>query len=139
MEPWDTDPLEEQNDPMEHEQPADELQDYYQKADEIARSLHRARMSYDLFGESSGRGILGDSIADWQLAQDLASGMDIREALSLQRGVDYLVGDRRSSGIIGDALTDDLIARDIENGMDIGEAVVKNESWANFFDDLLDN
>ena len=132
-ESWDTDPWGENDAPM------DDWDERTRKADEIYRSLNRARMSYDLDGESSGRGILGDSIADWQLAQDLASGMDVREALSLQRGVDYLTGDRHSSGILGDALLDEQIARDIENGMDIGEAIIKNESWAHFFDDLFGN
>ena len=69
---------------------ADDWTERSQRANEIYRSLSNARLSYDLFGESSGRGILGDSIADWQR-------------------------------------------------LDIGEAVVRNESWAHFFDDLFDS
>ena len=91
----------------------------------------------DIFGESSGRGILGDALADGQLAHDIASGMSVRDALEEQRLVDYMVGDRRSNGILNDMLTDDLITQDVENGMDIGEAIAKEEFWSNAFDDLF--
>ena len=91
----------------------------------------------DLVGESSGRGILGDSAADAQLAHDIASGMSVRDALEYQRLTDYTVGDRHSHGILSDMLTDDLIARDVENGMDIGESIARHEFWADCFDDLI--
>ena len=81
--------------------------------------------------------ILGDAAADSQLAHDIASGMDVRDALEQQRLIDYTIGDRRSNGILSDMLTDDLIARDVENGMDIGEAIAKEEFWAGFWDDLF--
>lgn len=109
----------------------------YSRETDIYNSLQSSRAMDDLFGLSSGRGILGDMAADQQLAQDIASGMDVRDALERQRGMDYLIGDRRSNGILSDMLTDDLIARDVENGMDIGEAVSKEESWANFWDDMF--
>ena len=115
------------------EQPEDPLQN----ENDLFNSLQRSRMVGDLFGESSGRGILGDAAADGQLAHDIASGMSVRDALEQQRLVDYTVGDRRSNGILSDMLTDDLIAQDVENGMDIGEAVAKEEFWGNFFDDLF--
>lgn len=111
----------------------------WENEDEIFSSIQRSRAIGDLFGESSGRGILGDAAADMDLAHDIASGMDIREALEHQRGIDYLVGDRRSNGILCDMLTDDLIAQDVKNGMDIGEAIVKEEFWGNFFDDLFND
>ena len=63
--------------------------------------------------------------------------MDIRSALDRQRGMDYLIGDRRSNGILSDMLTDEFIAQDVENGMDIGDAIAREESWANFWDDLF--
>ena len=133
MESWENDSIEDSfSDDHQEEDP-------WKKENEIFNSIQRARMAGDFFGESSGRGIIGDSIADRQLAHDIAFGMDIREALGQQRGVDYLIGDRRSGGILGDLYTDELIARDVESGMDIGEAIVKNESWSNFFDDLFDN
>ena len=111
--------------------------DSWQKENEIFSSIQRGRMIGDLFGESSGRGIGGDALADSQLAHDIASGMSVRDALEEQRLVDYTIGDRRSNGILCDMLTDDLIAQDVENGMDIGEAIAKEESWSNFFDDLF--
>jgi len=126
--PWDSD-LGGSNDGM----------DTGQSANDIYGSIQRSRAIGDLFGESSGRGILGDSAADWGLAQDIASGMNVRDALERQRGIDYLIGDRRSNGILSDMLTDDFIAQDVENGMDIGEAIAKEESWANFWDDLFNN
>ena len=109
----------------------------WEKEDEIFNSIQRSRAIGDLFGENSGRGILGDAAADRQLAHDIASGMSVRDALEQQRGLDYIMGDRRSNGILSDMLTDDLIAQDVENGMDIGEAIAKEESWSNFFDDLF--
>ena len=111
--------------------------DPWQTENEIFTSIQRSRMIGDLFGESSGRGIGGDVLADSQLAHDIASGMSVRDALEEQRLVDYMVGDRRSNGILSDMLTDDLIAQDVENGMDIGEAIAREESWGNFFDDLF--
>ena len=127
---WDNDPWEPDSNDMGNNGPS---------ADEIYGSIQRSRAMSDLFGESSGRGILGDSAADWGLAQDIASGMDVREALERQRGIDYLMGDRRSNGILSDMLTDDFIAQDVRNGMDIGEAIAKEESWANFWDDFFNN
>ena len=109
----------------------------WKNEDDIFDSLQRSRAMDDLFGQSSGRGILGDAAADRQLAQDIANGMNVRDALERQRGIDYIIGDRRSHGILNDMLTDELIARDVENGMDIGEAVAKEEFWGNFFDDLF--
>ena len=109
----------------------------WEKEDEIFNSIQRSRAIGDLFGENSGRGILGDMAADRELAHDIASGMEVRDALERQRGMDYLIGDRRSNGILSDMLTDDLIARDVENGMDIGEAITREEAWADFFDDLF--
>ena len=111
----------------------------WEDENEIYDSIQRSRAVGDLFGESSGRGILGDMAADRDLAHDIASGMNVRDALDRQRGIDYLVGDRRSHGILNDMLTDDLIARDVENGMDIGEAIAKEEFWADAFDDLFNN
>ena len=111
----------------------------WEDENEIYDSIQRSRAVGDLFGESSGRGILGDMAADRDLAHDIASGMNVRDALDRQRGIDYLVGDRRSHGILNDMLTDDLIARDVENGMDIGEAIAKEEFWANAFDELFNN
>ena len=106
--------------------------------EEIFDSLQSARARDDLFGIDSGRGILGDMVADRELAQDIASGMDIREDLTRQRAMDDLFGTgRRSHGILSDMLTDDLIARDVEQGMDIGEAVAREEFWADVFDDLF--
>ena len=104
---------------------------------DIFNAIQRSRALDDLFGENSGRGILGDAAADRQLAQDIASGMNVRDALDRQRGLDYLIGDRRSHGVLSDMLTDDMIARDVENGMDIGEAIAKEESWADFWDDMF--
>jgi len=106
---------------------------------DIYNSLQSSRARDDLFGISSGRGILGDMAADQQLAHDIASGMNVRDALERQRGLDYIMGDRRSNDILSDMLTDDLIARDVENGKDIGEAVAKEEFWGNFFDDLFNS
>ena len=105
--------------------------------DEIFDSIQRSRAIGDLFGENSGRGILGDLAADSELAHDIASGLDVRDALEHQREIDYLIGDRRSHGILSDMLTDDLIAQDVKNGMDIGEAIAREEFWAEIFDDLL--
>lgn len=107
------------------------------KEEDIFNSIQSSRAADDLFGTDSGRGTLGDAAADRQLARDIASGMDVRDTLDRQRGIDYLVGDRRSHGILNDMLTDDLIARDVENGMDIGEAISKEESWADFWDDMF--
>ena len=109
----------------------------WEKEEEIFDSIQRSRTIGDMLGESSGRGILGDLAADRELAHDIASGMDVREALDRQRGMDYLFGDRRSHGILSDMLTDDLIARDVESGMDIGEAIAKEEFWANAWDELF--
>ena len=109
----------------------------WEKKNEIYDSIQRSRAMGDLFGESSGRGILGDMAADRQLAHDIASGIPVRDALENQRGMDYLIGDRRSNGILNDMLTDDLISQDVENGMDIGEAIAKEEFWSNTFDDLF--
>lgn len=109
----------------------------WEKENEIFNSIQQSRAAGDLFGESSGRGILGDLSADSQLAHDIANGASVRDALEWQRGIDYMVGDRRSNGILNDMLTDDLIARDVENGMDIGEAITREEAWADFFDDLF--
>ena len=111
--------------------------DPLQRESDIFNSIQRSRMIGDLFGESSGRGILGDAAADAQLAHDIASGMSVRDALEQQRLTDYTIGDRRSNGILSDMLTDDLIAQDVENGMDIGEAIAKEEFWSNAFDDLF--
>ena len=124
--PWNTDSG--MSDSWQHETSS---------AEDLYGSIQRGRAMSDLFGESSGRGILGDSAADWQLSQDIASGMDIREALDRQRNTDSLIGDRRSHGVLSDMLTDDLIARDVESGMDIGEAIAREESWADFWDDLF--
>ena len=112
-------------------------EDPLQRENDIFNSIQRGRMIGDLFGESTGRGILGDSAADAQLAHDIASGTSVRDALEAQRLVDYTIGDRRSNGILSDMLTDDLIAQDVENGMDIGEAIAKEEFWGNAFDDLF--
>ena len=134
MEPWDNDfstPADPWNTP-----PGDSA-DPFQTENDIYNSIQRSRMAGDLFGESSGRGILGDSAADAQLAHDIASGMSVRDALEEQRLVDYTIGDRRSHGILSDMLTDDLIAQDVENGMDIGEAIAREEFWAGAFDDLF--
>ena len=131
MEPWEKDPWGLNNNPWE------QSMDPIQNENDIFNSIQRSRAISDIFGESSGRGILGDAAADRQLAQDIASGMDVRDALERQRGMDYLMGDRRSNGILSDMLTDDLIAQDVRNGMDIGEAIAKEESWANFWDDLF--
>jgi len=109
----------------------------WEEENDIYNSIQRSRAIGDLFGESSGRGILGDDCADRLLAQDIANGMSVRDALERQRGIDYLIGDRRSNGILSDMLTDDLIAQDVENGMDIGEAIAKEEFWSNCFDDLF--
>ena len=109
----------------------------WENENDIFSSIQRSRATDDLFGQSSGRGILGDAAADRQLAQDIADGKNIRDALERQRALDDLIGDRRSHGILNDMLTDDLIARDVENGMDIGEAISKEESWADFWDDLF--
>ena len=122
-------------DPWDRE--ADAGVDPLRDENEIYGSIQRSRMIGDLFGESSGRGILGDAAADSQLAHDIASGMDVRDALEQQRLIDYTIGDRRSNGILSDMLTDDLIARDVENGMDIGEAIAKEEFWAGFWDDMF--
>ncbi len=105
--------------------------------DDIFNSIQRSRATDDLFGIDSGRGILGDAAADRQLAQDIANGMNVRDALERQRGIDYIVGNRLSHGVLNDMLTDDFIARDVENGMDIGEAISKEEFWADFWDDLF--
>ena len=115
----------------------DLFSDPLDRENEIFDSIQHSRAIGDLFGESSGRGILGDAAADAYLARDIASGMSVRDALEAQRGVDTLIGDRRSNGILSDMLTDDLIARDVENGMDIGEAIAKEEFWANAFGDLF--
>ena len=115
----------------------DEDSSRFDREADIFNSLQQSRAMDDLFGISSGRGILGDLAADQELSHDIASGMDVREALERQRGLDYLIGDRRSNGILSDMLTDDLIAQDVENGMDIGEAISKEQSWANFWDDLF--
>ena len=123
-EPWDMGDPGESVDPLQRE-------------NDIFDSIQRSRMIGDLVGEDSGRGILGDALADSQLAHDIASGMSVRDALEEQRLVDYMVGDRRSHGIFPDMLTDDLIAEDVENGMDIGEAIAKEEFWSNAFDDLF--
>lgn len=109
----------------------------WNQEEEIFDSIQRSRATGDLFGESSGRGILGDMAADRDLAHDIASGMSVRDALENQRGIDYLVGDRKSHRVLNDMLTDDLIAQDVENGMDIGEAIAKEEFWADAFDDLF--
>ena len=130
MEQWGNDPWEPGNDWNQNS-------DSFQNENDIYDSITRSRAVGDIFGESSGRGILGDSAADRQLAHDIASGMDVRDALERQRGIDYLVGDRRSNGILSDMLTDDFIAQDVRNGMDIGEAIAKEESWANFWDDMF--
>ena len=121
---WDSGIRSTDNDPLQTEM-------------EIFNSIQNSRMIGDLFGESSGRGILGDAAADAQLAHDIASGMSVRDALEEQRLLDYLVGDRRSNGILSDMLTDDLIAQDVENGMDIGEAITKEEFWSGAMDDLF--
>ena len=111
--------------------------DPWNQEDEIFNSIQHSRAIDDLFGENSGRGILGDLAADRDLAHDIASGMDVRDALERQRGLDYLMGDRKSHGILNDMLTDDLIAQDVKNGMDIGEAIAREEFWADTFDDLF--
>lgn len=131
MEPWENDPWNSDGDSTE------DWQDRHPSADEIYGSIQRSRAIGDIFGESSGRGILGDSAADWGLARDIESGMSVRDALEHQRGIDYIMGDRRSNGFLSDMLTDDLIAQDVENGMDIGEAIAKEEFWANFWDDMF--
>ena len=132
MEPWNDEPL--IPDPFGEER---QQEDPLQQEDEIFGSIQSGRMIGDLFGESSGRGILGDAAADAQLAHDIASGMSVRDALEQQRLVDYTIGDRKSHGILSDMLTDDLIARDVENGMDIGEAIAKEEFRAGFWDDMF--
>ena len=109
----------------------------WDREDELYDSLQHSQAIDDLFGRTSGRGILGDMAVDRELAHEIASGMDVRDALERQRGMDYLFGDRRSHGILNDMLTDDLIARDVENGMDIGEAISREEFWADAFDDLF--
>lgn len=114
-----------------------EKADPWKTENEIYHSIQQSRAIGDLFGESTGRGILGDSAADSQLAHDIANGMSVRDALEQQRLTDYVIGDRRSNGILSDMLTDDLIAQDVENGMDIGEAIAKEEFWSNTFDDLF--
>ncbi len=115
----------------------DSSPDPFQRENDIYNSIQSSQAMGDLFGESSGRGILGDSLSDRYLAQDIASGMSVRDALEQQRLVDYTIGDRRSNGILNDMLTDDLIAQDVENGMDIGEAIAKEEFWSNAFDDFF--
>ena len=135
MEPWDND-FGTPEDPWNTDGPGDSF-DPVQKESEIFNSIQHSRMIGDIFGESSGRGILGGALADGQLAHDIASGMSVRDALEQQRLVDYTIGDRRSNGILSDMLTDDLIAQDVENGMDIGEAIAREEFWSNAFDDLF--
>ncbi len=135
MEPWD-DGFGVPEDPWKTDD-RDGLSDPLRQENEIYGFIQRSRAMGDLFGESSGRGILGDAAADAQLARDIASGMSVRDALEEQRLTDYVIGDRRSNGILNDMLTDDLIAQDVENGMDIGEAIAKEEFWSNVFDDLF--
>ena len=113
--------------------------DPFENENDTFNSIQSSRATDDLFGYSSGRGILGDMAADRQLSHDLASGMNIRDALEAQRGVDDLIGDRKSHGVLNDMLTDDLIARDVENGMDIGEAISREEFWADTFDQLFND
>jgi len=113
--------------------------EYWENEDDIFDSIQRSRAVGDLFGENSGRGILGDMAADRELAHDIASGMDIRDALGRQRAMDDLFGTGRSHGILNDMLTDDLIARDVEAGMDIGEAIAKEEFWADAWDHLFND
>ena len=88
-------------------------------------------------GIGSGRGILGDLDTDQELGHDIASGMDVRDALEWQRGMDFLFGERRSNGILSDMLMDDLNAHDVENRMNIREAISREESWADFGGDLF--
>ena len=114
----------------------DNIPDYNREL-EIFNALQQSRAMDDLFGIDSGRGILGDMAADHQLTYNIVSGMHIREALEHQRGTDYLFSDRRNNGFLNDMLTDDLFALDVETGMDIGEAIAKEESWANFRDDIF--
>ena len=134
MEPWDD--FNSQSDPWNNDAPSDPFQPM-QDENESFSSIQHSRMIGDVFGESSGRGIGGDALADAQLAHDIASGMSVRDALEEQRLVDYTIGDRRCNGILNDMLTDDFIAQDVENGMDIGEAIAREESWSNFFDDMF--
>ena len=47
----------------------------WKNEDDIFDSLQRSRAMDDLFGQSSGRGILGDAAADRQLSQDIANGI----------------------------------------------------------------
>ena len=57
----------------------------WKNEDDIFDSLQRSRAMDDLFGQSSGRGILGDAAADRQLAQDIANGMNVRDTLERSR------------------------------------------------------
>lgn len=102
--------------------------------DEIFASLQRMRTLDDLFGIDSGRGIIGDMIADRQLARDIADGSDVRDALASQRLMDNLFGNGHSHGIISDMIEDNIIAADYENGNDIGEAIAKQRFWDNLFE-----
>ena len=106
----------------------------YSREEEIFDSLQRMRRADALFGIDSGRGILGDMLADRQLAQDIASGMDVRCALGRQRMMDELMGNRRSNDMLADLITDEFIANDFESGCDLGEAITRQR----FLDDLFD-
>ena len=55
---------------------------YWEKEEEIYNAIQRNRAISRLFGMASGRRIFGDAAADRQLARDIASGMDVRDALS---------------------------------------------------------
>lgn len=108
--------------------------DRQKREDEIFDSLRRMRERDALFGIDSGRGILGDMMADRQLARDIADGMGVRDALAGQRGMDYLCDDVKSNGVLSDLLEDDAIAADFENGRDLGDAISEQRFWDDLFE-----
>ena len=101
---------------------------------ELFVSLSGMRFRDAVFGEDSGRRMLGDYFSDRQLASDIANGRDVRDALESQRFWDGLFGNDRSHGIIADLMSDDLIARDFENGEDLGVAIERQRFWDDLFD-----
>ena len=104
------------------------------REDDLFNSLQRTSTLDYLFGIDSGRGILGDMLADRELAHDIASGMNVRDALAKQRFMDDLFGDGHNHGIISDMISDGIVADEFENGRDLGDTLSEQRFWDDLFD-----
>lgn len=96
--------------------------------------IMNGRMYNEAIGIKSGRGYFGDAAAAHYIAQDIASGTSIKQALRNQHDVDYLSGRGKYRGVFYDEAADDEIVENEKKGMSLGQAMAYEEQKSQLID-----